>query len=147
MMQKLYIIFKKYKITIITALVVLLIGICSLILSNSFTKNSSIKKVSDDTYAFEYDTTWKLKEKKKDSIILNHNSGSKVTIQITELADENHRDSIAGTEHHLFFYANETILAAIVSMILKIFALDGTFFDRHNVVVLILLIRFFGHQF
>ena len=65
MMQKLYVIFKKYKITIITALVVLLIGICSLILFNSFTKNSSIKKVSEDTYAFEYDTTWKLKEKKK----------------------------------------------------------------------------------
>ena len=87
-MQKLYVIFKKYKITIITALVVLLIGICSLILFNSFTKNSSIKKVSEDTYAFEYDTTWKLKEKKKDSIVLKHSSGSKITIQITELADE-----------------------------------------------------------
>ena len=88
MMQKLYIIFKRYKITIITALVVLLIGICGLVIFNSFTKNSSIKKVNEDRYAFQYDTTWKLKEKKEDSIVLKHNSGSRVTIQITELADE-----------------------------------------------------------
>jgi len=88
MMQKLYVIFKKYKIAIITALIVLLIGICGLIIFNSFTKNSSIKKVNEDSYVFEYDATWKLKEKKNDSIVLKHSSGSKVTIQITELADE-----------------------------------------------------------
>lgn len=94
MIRKLYLLLKKYKMAIITALVVLLIGICILILFYSFTENSSIKKINDEAYSFQYDDTWKLKEKKNDSIILKHNSGSKITIQITELSDEYKYSSI-----------------------------------------------------
>ena len=82
-MQKLL---KKYKIAIITALIVLLIGVCVLMLFNN--KNLSIKKVNVDSYAFQYDDTWKLKEMNIDNIILKHSSGSKITIQITDLVDE-----------------------------------------------------------
>lgn len=88
MKNKIYEVLKKYKIAIISAILVLLIAICCLVLFTSFTKNSSIKEVNGETYAFKYDSTWKLKEKKDDTVILKHNSGSKITIQITELADE-----------------------------------------------------------
>ena len=85
MMKKL---FKKYQIVIISAITVLVIGILILMLINLFTKNSSLKEVNREEYAFKYDKSWKVKEKKDDQIILKHKSGSKITIQITKLADE-----------------------------------------------------------
>ena len=81
-MQKLFVMLKKYKLALITAVIVLLIG---LIL---FTGNSSIKTVNDSMYAFKYDNTWKVKDKKKDSIVLKHSSGSRIIIQISELTDD-----------------------------------------------------------
>lgn len=88
MKNKIFEVLNKYKIAVISALIVLFIGISSLIIITSFTNNSSIKKANEQYYAFEYDNTWKLKEKQKDMILLSHSSGSKITIQITELSDE-----------------------------------------------------------
>ena len=88
MKNKIFGVFKKYRIALLSAVIALLVGMLSLIIITLFIKNSFVNKVSEAAYAFEYDTTWKLKEKKKDSIVLKHNSGSKITIQIIELSNE-----------------------------------------------------------
>ena len=88
MKSKIFEVLNKYKITVMTSIIVLLIGILILPIISSFINNSSIKKINEQYYAFEYDNTWKLKEKKKNKILLKHNSGSEITIQITELLDE-----------------------------------------------------------
>ena len=86
MIQKLYKVFNKYKIMIVTASIVVLIGI--FVLFNLFYTNLSIKSVNNENYSFEYDTTWKLKKNESNKIVLKHKSGSEVTVDITDLTDE-----------------------------------------------------------
>lgn len=88
MKNKIFKVLKKYRVTALSAIIILLIGILSLTIISLFFKNSPIKKVNDQYYAFVYDNTWKLKEKHKNMILLKHSSGSKIIIQITELSDE-----------------------------------------------------------
>lgn len=88
MKNKIFKVLKKYRVTALSAIIILLIGILSLTIISLFFKNSLIKKVNDQYYAFVYDNTWKLKEKHKNMILLKHSSGSKIIIQITELSDE-----------------------------------------------------------
>ena len=94
MKDKIKNIWKNYKLTIVTALIVLLVGFCFLVILYLSTRNSSLKKVDEEYYSFQYDRTWKLKQKKKDLIILKHKSGSKITIQISELTNESKYSSI-----------------------------------------------------
>ena len=94
MKDKIKNIWKNYKLTIVTALIVLLVGFCFLVILSLSTRNSSLKKVDEEYYSFQYDRTWKLKQKKKDLIILKHKSGSKITIQISELTNESKYSSI-----------------------------------------------------
>ena len=94
MKNKLLNIWQNYKLSIVTALIVLLVGFSFLVILSLSTKNSSLKKIDEEYYSFKYDRTWKLKQKKKDLIMLKHRSGSKVTIQISELTDESKFSSI-----------------------------------------------------
>ncbi|MBQ6497970.1 MAG: hypothetical protein IJI58_04585 [Bacilli bacterium] len=94
MMQTLKEIYKNNKIVIISAASVLLLGVCIMLLVGLFVNHSSIKRINNENYAIQYDKTWKIKEKKENSIVLKHSSGSKVTIQIAELADEYRYSSI-----------------------------------------------------
>lgn len=88
MKNKIFNLLKKYKVVIISAIVVIAIGLISLGIAYSVINKITIKKVDEQYYAFNYDNTWKLKEKQKDMIILKHNSESLLTIQITELSDK-----------------------------------------------------------
>ncbi len=74
-------ILKKYKILII--LLLLLIGIYIYSSSKIF-----IKKLENDVYALNYDSTWKVKEKSENNIVFKHHSGSKITIDIIPLKNE-----------------------------------------------------------
>ena len=95
MMKKMCNIFKKYKLLFITALIVIVVGIIGIILIKSISKNHSIiKNVNENNYSFKYDSTWNLKEKKEDNIVLEHNSGSKINIQIASLDNEYKYSSI-----------------------------------------------------
>ena len=88
MKKKIFNIFKKYKIIIITASIVFLIGTCSLIFLMFLNGRSLVKEINNKEYAFQYDNTWNLKEKKEDTIVLKHNSNSKIAIKISKLVDE-----------------------------------------------------------
>ena len=80
-------IIEKYKITIITTIIVLFICVFSLLLFKFIFRNSLIKTIDNDSYYIEYDKNWKLKQKKKENILLKHQSGSKIIIQIDKLSD------------------------------------------------------------
>ena len=88
MMKKLYILLGKYKIALISAFIILLIGIFILFRFSFFNNKIFVEYIDDELYSFQYDTTWNLKEKKDDKIVLSHDSGSKITIQISKLLDE-----------------------------------------------------------
>ena len=66
----------------------LLIGLFIIIFLYSY-NSITIKKIDNETLYLQYDSTWKIKEEEQNKIILKHNSGSKITIQIVEIAGEN----------------------------------------------------------
>ena len=66
----------------------LLIGLFIIIFLYSY-NSITIKKIDNETLYLQYDNTWKIKEKEQNKIILKHNSGSKITIQIAETKGEN----------------------------------------------------------
>ncbi|MEE3343007.1 MAG: hypothetical protein VZS44_02840 [Bacilli bacterium] len=106
MKKKLYLIYKRYKMAIISCIIVLLLCICGFSLYKLFT-NSSLKEVNNELYAFKYDTTWKLKEKKDNKIVLKHKSGSTIDIQIIELTDEYRFSTIDELIDELLFNIKE----------------------------------------
>jgi len=82
-------IFNKYKIAIFIALAVIIVGIIiSIVLIFNLNNNSSIKEFKNSYYVLKYDDTWKISSKKDNSIVLKHNKGSKINIEIVELKDE-----------------------------------------------------------
>lgn len=88
MRSKLYGIYKKYKISILIALIIVLIGSIGLILF-SLKPNSELKLVDTSNYSLKYDKSWKVKEEKENYIILSHKSSkSKLKIEIIELDKE-----------------------------------------------------------
>lgn len=81
-------IYRKYKLAIFIALGISIVGIISIILFLSFTNNSSIKEFKNNNYSLKYDDTWKIESKKEQSIVLKHNKGSTINIEIVSLTDE-----------------------------------------------------------
>ena len=72
MREKLYDIYKKYKIAIIIASVIVLVGILPLTLFNVLKSNSKLIVLDEKNYGLKYDNSWKIKEKKDKYVILNH---------------------------------------------------------------------------
>lgn len=88
MRSKLYKIYNKYKISMLIALIIILIGSIVLILFN-LKSNSELKLVDTSNYSLKYDKSWKVKEEKDNYIILNHkSSNSRLKIEIIELEKE-----------------------------------------------------------
>lgn len=89
MKEKLYDIYKKYKITIIIALAIVLMGIFSLILFNILKPNSKLIALEEKSYSLKYDNSWEIKEKKDNYISLNHKSSkSLLKIEVINLDKE-----------------------------------------------------------
>lgn len=90
MKRKLYIIYKKYKIAIYIALLVLLVGILGITLFNILNSNSKLITLKEKNYSLKYDNSWKVKDKNKEDISLIHKSSkSLLKIEIISLSDEN----------------------------------------------------------
>lgn len=87
MMKKVLDIIKVYKFAIITALIILLIGM-TLFWLLPINKRNLIKEIDETNYYLSYDNSWKVNKKSNNLIVLKHSSGSKLTIQISSLTDE-----------------------------------------------------------
>lgn len=89
MREKLYDIYKKYKIAIIIALVIVLVGILRLTIFNALKSNSKLIALGEKNYSLKYDNTWKVKEKKDNYVSLNHKSSkSLLKIEVIDLDKE-----------------------------------------------------------
>lgn len=89
MKEKLYDIYKKYKILIIIALVIVIVGILCLTLYIILNLNLKFIAVDEKNYSLKYDNTWYVKEKEVNYINLNHKSSkSSLKIEIIELDKE-----------------------------------------------------------
>ena len=89
MREKLYDIYKKYKIAIIIASVIVLVGILPLTLFNVLKSNSKLIVLDEKNYGLKYDNSWKIKEKKDKYVILNHKaSKSLLKIDVIDLDKE-----------------------------------------------------------
>lgn len=89
MREKLYDIYKKYKVAIIIALIIVLVGILCLTLFNKTKSNSELIVLEEKNYNLKYDSSWKIKEKKDNYINLNHNSSKSILkIEVIDLDKE-----------------------------------------------------------
>lgn len=89
MRDKLYDIYKKYKIAIILTLVIMLVGILCLTIFNILKSNSKLIALDEENYSLKYDKSWKVKEKKDNYVSLNHKSSkSLLKIEIIDLHKE-----------------------------------------------------------
>lgn len=88
MMNKIMNIVKKYRIAILSCLGILIVGLLILFVVLKLFNPTEIKEYKNDKYAFKYDTSWKIKEKKEESIKLVHNKDSEINIQIVSLEEE-----------------------------------------------------------
>lgn len=79
-------IYKENKLEIITAAVVLVLGL--LILVGMLLFQSNIKEYKTDIYTIKYDRSWKRKGKNENTIKLKHKSKSTIYIEVMELTEE-----------------------------------------------------------
>lgn len=93
-MRKLIDILKKYKISVIIALSIIIVGIFGIILFNLAINKSSIKTYENEYYSFQYDNSWSLKQKDNSKISLNHGKEAKLNIEIITLENESKYASI-----------------------------------------------------
>jgi len=103
MREKILSIYTKYKLSIIIALSIIVLGLIGLILFSIYTNKLSIKEFKNNSYSFKYDTTWKIKDKDSQSITLEHNKGSKLNIEIVSLQEEYRYSSIDDMLDELFY--------------------------------------------
>ncbi len=89
MMTKIFGVFKKYKYAIITALFILIVGVgIGLLFLPRHQEMANIKELNEESYALNYDSTWDIKSKTENEIVLNHGNEGKITIQISTLIDD-----------------------------------------------------------
>lgn len=78
----------EYKAAIITAIIVIVVGIIALVLILVLNNKSSIKELETDKYKVVYDKTWKIKQKEDSKIVLGHSDGGKIEINIVPVEED-----------------------------------------------------------
>lgn len=94
MMKQGYEILKKYRIAVMFASIVVVMGSVLLFLYFHFQDRSSLLKVNEDGYILKYDRGWKVKKKEDDLILLKHKSSSTFQIEIISLDSEHQYSAI-----------------------------------------------------
>lgn len=93
-MKKIIDILKKYKLSVIIALLIIIVGIIGIIIFNLIFNKSPIKNYENKYYLLQYDSGWSLKQKDDSKILLNHGKNAKLNIEIITLENESKYASI-----------------------------------------------------
>lgn len=88
MKHKLFELYKKYKLSIIISLSIIVVGLICIILFLTLNNKSSILEYKNNNYIVKYDNTWNISSKSDNKIILKHDKESKLSIEIIELQEE-----------------------------------------------------------
>lgn len=87
MMRKKGSILKEYKLAIIIALLIIIIGSIGIVVYLKL-NNNKIQEFRNEYYTFNYNSSWKVKDKNEKSISLVHNKDANINIEIVSLEDE-----------------------------------------------------------
>jgi len=87
MMRKKGSILKEYKLAIIIALLIIIIGSIGIVFYLKLNDNK-IKEFKNEYYTFNYNSSWKIKDKNEKSISLVHDKDATLNIEIVSLEDE-----------------------------------------------------------
>lgn len=79
---------KKYKLALLITLGIIMIGLVGILLFLDFKDDSSIKEFKNNNYSLKYDLSWKINSKKDKTIILEHDKGAKLKIEVIDLVEE-----------------------------------------------------------
>lgn len=93
-MRKVIDMLKKYKISVIIALSIIIVGFFGIVLFKLIINKSPIKTYENEYYSLKYDTSWCLKQKDNLKLSLNHGKEAKLNIEIITLKDESKYSSI-----------------------------------------------------
>ena len=88
MIDKIIEFIRKYTLPLLVALGVALIGSVILLIVLIINDKPSIEKYKNDSYAVAYDNSWKVNSEKDNKVIFEHDSGSKLSIDINNLVEE-----------------------------------------------------------
>lgn len=77
---------KKYKLVIIIALIIVIIGTTLIFTLNG--KNMSMHAFDNNYYDFNYDKTWQIKDKSDLSVLLNNKDKASLNIELINIDDE-----------------------------------------------------------
>lgn len=88
MKHKLLEVLKKYRLAIIVGFLTIVVGLILITLFLNLFNNSSIKEYKNNSYIVKYDNSWKINSKEDKLITLEHNSGSKLKIEIIDFLEE-----------------------------------------------------------
>ncbi len=86
---------KKFKVILIGSMILLLFVFVLLGYLLFFANKTKIKEYSNSVYSIKYDSTWNLKEKKKNYVLLKHGSKSNVEIYVKTLDEETRYNDIS----------------------------------------------------
>ena len=93
---------KQSYLFIITTSILVFVGVIILILVTKFNLITE-KQLSTKTYSLEYDSTWSVKYKRKNQLVLKHKKGPVLKIIITDLTDEYKYDNLSSSIDNILF--------------------------------------------
>lgn len=88
MIKKLYVLLKKYKLAVIICLGIIAVGVVGLIVLLNVIDSSSLKTFNSDNYTFSYDAGWKINKELDSAVVLEHDNGSKLSMELIALQDD-----------------------------------------------------------
>ena len=88
MKRRLFELCKKYKLSIIVGAIVTVIGLIGIVLYSTLGNDKLIKEFKNENYIVKYDNSWKINSKKDKLFVLEHDKGSKLSIEIITLQEE-----------------------------------------------------------
>ena len=71
MKHKLFELYRKYKLSIIIGLSIIVVGLIGIILFLTLDNNSSVKEYKNNNYVVKYDNSWKINSKEDNLIVYN----------------------------------------------------------------------------
>ena len=90
-----------YQLIIFTTMFIV-IGITILLITTKFSLITE-KKVVEDNYTFTYDSTWSIKSKKKNQVLLKHKKGPVLRIVISDISEEYRYDNLSSSIDNILY--------------------------------------------
>ena len=93
---------KQSYLFIISTSIFVFVGVIILIITTNLSLITE-KQVNTDNYSFTYDSTWSIRQKKDDLIVLRHKKGPVLRIQITDMNEDYRYDNLSSSIDNILY--------------------------------------------